>query len=206
MSGDRAGARPIPAGSTREVFRDLVVAARQELGQQPSPLATRYVVDLLDSRVRCEPPPPSTAADTLAESLLTASLEQGSARLAGLRALGDRALFDAGFFGESLDRRTVGIDYYQEIGRTAYARVSSGLADSHRQGPSGSALFYELARDFADFVELVSEVAERARGRGPVDLLRLYDRYRALGDDRDRARLLRHGLIPPSGTATDRPQ
>ena len=200
--------------STRDLFRALVGEAREELGQRPSPLATGYVVDLLDARVRCtgaaaDASGTETAPATLAEGLIEALLVEGSSRWSRLRALGDRALFDAGFFGESLRRRAVGIDYYSDIGRTAYLRLSAvrdpGAAArlGRRASPD---LFHELAQHFADFVELLAEVAARARGRKQVDLLRLYDRYRETGSSRDRDRLLRHGLILPGGSVQERPQ
>jgi hypothetical protein len=200
--------------STRDLFRALVGEARDELGQRPSPLATGYLVDLLDARVRSSGPAADssgarTMPATLAEGLVEALLVEGSSRWSRLRALGDRALFDAGFFGESLRRRAVGIDYYSDIGRTAYLRLSAAPdpgdpAQMGREAPPD--LFHELAQHFADFVELLAEVAERARGRKQVDLLRLYERYRETGSWRDRDRLLRHGLILPGGRSEGRPQ
>ncbi len=190
---------PLPRASTREVFHELVAEAGSELGRRPSPLAFGYLVDLLDSRVR-SPGPMATQErppETLAEALVAALLVEGTVRMARLRVLGDRALFDAGFFGESLRRKTVGLSYYADIGTTAYSRLSKG---------TGSELFRELACGFLGFVELLSEVGERARGSRSVDLLRLYDRYRETGHARERDRLIRHGLIPPGQAATERPQ
>jgi hypothetical protein len=191
--------RPISDASTRELFGELVIEASCELGSRPSPMASGYLVDLLDARVRSARvlEREGGAPETLAESLVAALLVDGTARIARLRALGDRALFDAGFFGDCLRRKTVGIDYYAEIGSTAYARLSKG---------TGSPLFRELASGFLEFVELLAEVGERARGSRSVDLLRLYDRYRASRSPRDRARLVRHGLILPDADAMERPQ
>jgi hypothetical protein len=161
--------------------------ARCDLRRDVSPLASSYLVDLLDARVRTQRPDSAgSQPDTLAESFVEALLADGAARLARLRALGDRALFDAGFFGDSLRRRSVGVAYYRDIGSTAYLRVSTG---------TGSPLFEELATGFSDFIELLAEVADRARGRRSLDLLRLYDRYRETGSERARARLARHGLL-----------
>lgn len=197
---------PLPTGSTRQVFDELVSEVGCELSPQPTPLARVYLVDLLEARVRSAPPPPEASPpDTLAESLVAALLVEGATRMARLRALGDRALFHAGFFGPSLSRRTVGVRYYADIGATAYSRLSSGLA-SRGPDPTGAELFYELASRFGDFIELLSEVGERARGSRDLDLLTLYDRYRATGSRRDRARLIRRGLIVPAREAAERPQ
>lgn len=187
MAGSRM--HDLPPASTRELFGELVTEASRELGQEPSPLASSYLVDLLDARVRVAvPPDPGGPAppQSLAEALVEALLAEGAEALVRLRALGDRALFHAGFFGPSLRRRTVGVSYYSDIGATAYERVSRG---------TGSVLFEELAFGFADFVEILSEVGERARGRRSLDLLRLYDRYRETRTERDRVRLMRHGLV-----------
>ena len=188
----RTGPSP-STDSAREVFGSLVDAASSELGHRPSPPASRYLVDLLEGRVRALSAGGQGRAgqpETLAESLVEALRCDGAERLARLRALGDRALFQAGFFGESLQRRVVGVSYYSEIGQTAYHRVSVG---------TGSEVFRELATGFPEFVELLAEVGGRARGSASVDLLRLYDRYRETGCERVRRRLARHGLIVPEG-------
>ncbi len=184
--------------TTRELFSEMVDEAQAELGHRPSPLASGYLVDLLDARVRAPRPASDPKAPaTLAEALVGALLVAGTARAARLRALGDRALFDAGFFGASLCRKTVGVEYYAQIGTTAYLRLSSGTR---------SDLFEELGVRFRDFVELLSEVGERARGSRSVDLLRLYDRYRESGSPRARSRLIRHGMILPAPGGRERPQ
>jgi hypothetical protein len=191
--------------STRELFSQLVTEAGAELGQHPSPQATGYVVDLLDTRVRAASlSPADRAADTLAESMVEALLEDGATRWVKLRQLGDRALFDAGFFAARVERTVVGAGYYADVGRTAYTRLSVGLES--RPDTVDSSVFGELARHFGDFVTLLAEVGERARGRRSVDLLRLYDRYRAHGKERDRLRLMRHGLIPSLDRSSDRVQ
>ena len=210
MTGRRATTL-MDGASTRDLFHELVSEARDELGQRPSPSATGYLVDLLEARVRNAAPedatPESPAAPaTLAESLVEALLADGSSRWTRLRALGDRALFDAGFFGESLRGRAIGIDYYADIGRTAYLRISAAFEPGAGSRVGGPNLFEELARHFVDFVELLNEVGQRARGDRCVDLLRLYDRYRESGSQRDRARLLRRGLILPRRGAAERVQ
>lgn len=202
--------KPIEQTEARSLFAELIAQARTELGQRPSEPATGYLVDLLLSRVRAPVPPAPTASESLAATLLGALHTEGSMGRHRLRELGDRTLFDAGFFGDSLRWRAVGVSYYRDIGCTAYARLSSSLSDgsakeSPEAGGSGS-LFRELATHFGSFVELLAEVGMRARGTRDVDLLSLYERYRATGSARDRARLLRHGLIPPAGRGGERIQ
>lgn len=216
MRMGRGGVSPRSQNSTRLVFTELVSEACNELGHQPSPRATGYVVDLLDSRVRSATASSSQPAqpETLAEAMVEAMVEEGASRWVRLRALGDRALFEAGFFAERVERTIVGVDYYADMGQAAYARLSSGLAPAapahSSRGPEGGPdapdVFWELARRFRDFVALLAQVGDRARGERSVDLLQLYDRYQARGAERDRVRLIRHGLVPAARGGNERPQ
>ena len=183
--------------STRNLFCEMVAEAESELGHCPSARASEYLVDLLDTRVRSRPTSARDAPETLAEALDAALGVEGRARAARLRALGDRTLFDAGFFRPCVLRKTVGVEYFSQIGTIAYLRLSSG---------TGSDLFEELGLRFADFVELLGEVGERARGSRSIDLLRLYQRYRETGSARDRSRLMRHGMILPAPGDRERSQ
>ncbi len=112
-----------------------------------------------------------------------------------LRGLGDRALFDAGIFGDRLRRGPMDVDYYGEIGRAAYADLSICLAEQVRE-QAWCQLFRELARDFRAFVELLAGVGDRTRSDDPTDLLEVYEHYLETGSPRDRARLGRGGIIP----------
>jgi len=167
------------------------------VGADPSPEAVLYLVDLLVGRVRAAEPGDPESTPTLGETLLKARLERGPVRAGMMRDLGDHSLFVAGFFGESLGRGAVGVSYYQDIGCAAYADLSRTLAARTKQ-PVWPRLFRELAERFGDFVELLAAVGTRSRTDGPMALLRLYDRYLRTGSGRDRAALLRHGLVPPS--------
>lgn len=183
----------IDCGSSRELFTELVGEAVAEVRADPSPLASAYLVDLLEQALRA---PHAEALEgerpsTLAESFLTAQRERGALRAARLRELGDRVLFVAGFFSASLQRGLVGQRYYREIGSAAYAGLSS-LSRS----ADGSALFGELAEEFPVFVEVLAEVGGRSRQEAD-DLLALYDRYARWGSALDRSMLMRRGITLP---------
>jgi len=197
--------RTVDPSSPRELFAELVEASLAEVGANPSPAAVIYLVDLLVGRMRAPEPTDPEATPTLGESLLLARLERGPARAGMLRDLGDRSLFVAGFFGESLHRGPVGVGYYRDIGCAAYADLSRTLA-ARTQQPVWPGLFRELAERFEEFVDLLSAVGSRARTDGPIALLRLYDRFVRTGSSRDRAELLRRGLVPPSPTGRCRLQ
>lgn len=189
----RSGASPVEGTSPREVFAELVTGAVRATRPPPTELAVQYLVELLSGRLRA-----SRAGEepALGEELLRARLESGNVRTRRLHALGDRALFVSGFFGDSLRRSLVDLGYYREIGRAAYADVASDLS-LRETAHAWQRLFQELADRFRDFVDVLAEVGERARPGGSVELLRLYERYLETGSARDRRRLLALGLMPP---------
>jgi len=203
---DSAGATLIERTASRGVFAELVASALGETQVQPSPMAIAYLIELLDSRVRVTAPVADADADadaeqaTLAEGLLLARLQRGSNRLRRLRNLGDRALFVAGFFGDSLSRSVVDIDYYGDVGRAAYANLADSLAQQLRENV-WPGLYSELAERFNEFVDVLAEVGDRTRFGRSEDLLRLYERYLRTGSPRDRSRLLRRGQVPPDRRA-----
>ena len=187
--------RPSPlidGRSPREIFAGWVGEALADTRPPPTDLAASYLVDLLLEQMRAPVPAGRARAGepTLAEAWLTARLAEGALRLERLRAVGDRALFVAGFFGESLTRKVVGIDYYRDIGQAAYGDLSSWLA---RHGARG--VYAELAERFADCLEVLAGVSERARSDGVSDVLHLYERWLATGSERVRARLARLGCV-----------
>ncbi len=185
----------IERGIPRAVFAELVSVALGRAPIQPTPMATAYIIELLDERIR-----QSDAAEgqeTLAEALLAAQLDSGANRIRRMRRLGDRALFVSGFFGDSLARRVVDIDYYRQIGSCAYGDLAVGL---RRGGGGGSwtGLYAELAHHFGEFADVLAEVGDRSRANQPENLLRLFDRYLCTGGARDRERLIRCGQLLPN--------
>lgn len=114
-----------------------------------------------------------------------------------MRCLGDLALFRCGFFPDQLDRAGVDERYAAALGGRAYGTVA------HRR-PMGAAVFGELARRFLDWARVLDEVRERTREgahESPLELARLYSRYRQSGSPRLARRLSRHGFPVSAGEA-----
>ena len=206
MAGRLPGAL-IDHGTPRALFSELLAGALERTRVEPSPLAASYLVGLLAERVREAPAAPSdpAAPETLAEGLLQARLAAGAARIGCLRRLGDRALFVAGFLGDSLERRPTGLAYYRDAGRLAYAELSSELRRArpdHGGHPTAPVpeLFEELADRFPEFTEVLTEVGDRSRMAAAGGLEALYARFLRSGSERDRRRLVRRGQAVPSGT------
>ncbi|PWK87752.1 hypothetical protein [Fulvimonas soli] len=70
----------------------------------------------------------------------------GSARADALRDVGDRCLLVAGLFPGLAERRRVTVDYFIDIGRSAY----HGVAGATRQ--AYAALYEQLARSYRELV------------------------------------------------------
>jgi hypothetical protein len=70
----------------------------------------------------------------------------GHARAEGLREVGDRCLVVAGLFPELAERRRVSVDYFMDIGRSAY----EGVAEASRQ--AYAALYRQLSQSYHELV------------------------------------------------------
>jgi hypothetical protein len=196
---DSHGSR-IEAGSPRELFARWVAEACARTRPAPSDLAAAYLVDLLAGRLRAPAGPTRETEATLAEAWLIARGAEGARRVERLRAVGDHALFVAGFFGESLTRKVVGIAYYRDIGQAAYDDLSSWLTRGSWDGTWGG-LYRELAERFTACLEVLASVGERARSDRASDLLHLHERWLATGSETVRRRLLARGcLVGPAST------
>jgi hypothetical protein len=108
-----------------------------------------------------------------------------------LRQIADQALFVAGFFGDSLQRRAVDLDYYVTVGGLAYARLAGNEHDAFAD------VFGELAEKFVPVVDVLSDISDRASGSNR-DLLRVYERWLRTGSRRDQALLVETGLSAPA--------
>lgn len=192
--------------NVKDFFRGLVDSAVAENGLEATDDTVHYVVNLLTSFARSDHFFEWTTAGraiqplalTYAEALDAGSLEE---RHHALRRLGDVALFIAGMFSQSLNRKSVDVDYYISMGGNAYG----SLSDSSRNVLRWQALsdvFRELAQSFAAFVEVLAEVREEARLGSDTDILRLYEVWVRTGS-RHAARQLRKVGIDPVPVGND---
>jgi hypothetical protein len=181
--------------SAVEYFKELVGAAiaRQNIGA--GELTTFYVVRLLAKFLK-QPVDDSPLALQLARALQTAGAEQR----ASLRQIGDVSLFVSGFFSDSLRRKLVDVDYYVNIGGSAYGALSRQADDTF------SPVFAELADKFVAFVDVLSEVSERSSCGSNTDLLRLYERWLRTGSPRSGQLLVERGVLPNSSLRNSRIQ
>jgi len=183
--------------SAHEWFREMVADALSHRRLAVQEVTEFYLVNLLAGflereRLFVKEPDGTVRAEPLALILLRALQGDRRTRAAGLRRLGDTALFVSGFFGDSLARTNVDVDYYIAMGERAYG----SLAETERGHDD---LFGELASRFVDFVYLFAEIAELSELRSNRGLLRLYERFLATRDARVAERLRERGVALFSG-------
>ena len=183
--------------SAVEYFKKLVDGALAHQRIAAGELTSFYVVNLLTGFLqRPAEEDDAPLAFRLAEALDAAGMRQR----ANLKQIGDLSLFISGFFADSLNRKLVDVDYYVSIGGTAYTALSRYETDAF------SPVFAELADNFVRFVDVLSEVSERASLGSNGDLLRLYERWLRTGSRRSGQLLAERGVVPTAAARTSRVQ
>ena len=180
-----------------DYFRELVTEAIKNNKVKLKPEAEFYLVNLMsqfisvnqlyscdqDGNLKSEP-----LALMIKEALET---EQERARQAMLRRVGDVSLYTAGFFQDSFTRKMVDVDYYIEMGESAY----QGVAEQSQEEVMKQ-LYGELAQKFAQCVELLAEISAKTTQKTEADLLRLYELWMRTGSDRAEKALKEAGIVP----------
>src|SRR6185503_10159033 len=186
--------------SASEYFKELVEGALAHQRIAAGELTSFYVVNLLTGFLQRPAEEDETPlAFRLAEALDAAGVRQR----ANLRQIGDESLFISGFFADSLTRKLVDVDYYVSIGGTAYTALSRYETNTF------SPVFAELAENFVRFVDVLSEVSERASlcsTSSNADLLRLYERWLKTGSRRSGQLLAERGVVPSLSAKNNRVQ
>lgn len=186
--------------SAIEYFKDLVDGALVHQGLATQELTAYYVVQLLTSFLQ-RPADDLEDGDAPLAIRLAHALETGGVRQrASLRQIGDESLFVSGFFGESLNRKLVDVDYYVSIGGHAYNTLS------RCEDATFSPVFAELAEKFVSFVDVLSEVSERTSCASNADLLRLYEKWLKTGSRRSGQLLVERGVVPNASVTSMRIQ
>lgn len=182
--------------STGDFFNEAVENAFVERRFQTFPSARSYLVKLLEYYV-----PAGNLFDevdeqgrrtrsTLAETFLKAMNAEPHLRADMLKKMADRALYITGFFSDSLQRKVVDVDYYAEMGVSAYGV----LADNSREDMAAK-VYREYAAKFVAFSEILATISAQARIQDEANIMRLYETYAKTGSDFARERLLERGLI-----------
>ena len=180
----------------QEYFRDLLSEAlsRQQVAVQPD--TEFYLVNLLSqflSSDRLFTHHDGETRDTEPLALLLAkSLDSPrETQIRTLRELGDVSLYMSGFFTDSLSRLPVDLNYYVQMGGSAYAKVAELC-----RGATLAQLYAELSEKFRACVEVLSEVAEVTAVASNAGVVRLYEKWVQTGSVRLAKRLGEQGVMP----------
>jgi hypothetical protein len=186
---------PIVCGkSAHEYFRELVTETLSYRRIRVQEATEFYLVNLLARFLEREElfvaqPDGTVQVEPLALTLLRALSARRERRLQDLRKVGDTSLFVSGFFGDSLARSAVDVDYYIAMGERAYEALRGA-----RDVAGGGELYGELAERFPEFVDLFAEIAEISDLGSNRGLVRLYQRFLATGSARVAQRLRDRGV------------
>ncbi|MDD9934609.1 MAG: hypothetical protein OXT09_13450 [Myxococcales bacterium] len=179
----------------REFFDDHVSRAMQVLGVQAADDTKHYLIELLSDfsvsdRIQALERP-------LVEQLQAAQEAAGQERLSRLRDLGDVALFVAGFFPDSFERRGLTRSYVVAMGGRAYLVVGEA---AHARGLGGRGrVFVELSARFPQLARVLDEVREGTSLCTEGEIVALYERWRRTGSPELARRLHRRGVAPHPG-------
>lgn len=181
----------------QEFFKERVseVMARGKISA--SETAEFYLVDLLERYMMTTALFDKTNnenhldRDPLAIQLLKAQ-EAGVAgveKIKILKKLGDTSLYVSGFFGDSLNKKVIDLDYYREMGSIAYRTLSMSIKD-----PQFHDLYEELHHKFNGFVAVLTEVSHELLPQTDQNLLALYETYVKTGSEAAKKFLADKGL------------
>lgn len=192
--------RVVPVANLLDYFRTSVEGVIAEQGVDVKPDATYYVVNLLTlfsrSEELYEDDGESFGLKPLALMLADASdAPSPEHRSCTLQRIGDVALFISGFFADSLAAQAVDLDYYIQMGGSAYGSLSEEVRGTFR-GRAFADTYGELAAKFQTLVDVLNEVRDRERQDSDTDLLRTYQVWRKTGSKRAENLLRQHGVVP----------
>lgn len=189
----------------QEFFRELVLDALARLKLKVQPETEFYLVNLLNEFMSTERLFPRDASGNVREEplvfMIKEALEQNEPHHQRLlfRQVGDVSLYMAGFFQESLSRKLVDVDYYIEVGETAYQQVASRVDETTQR-----VVYCELAEKFPKCVDVLAEISDRTAQKRESDVLAAYERWERTGSERAAKLLKEAGILAPTAASKTR--
>ena len=183
--------------SPNEYFHSVVHEACEHRKFKTFALAKGYLADLLQFYVPAAnlydevDSSGKRTRETLAETFLKAQNAEPAVRNELMKKLADRSLYIAGFFGDSLQRKLIDVDYYIDMGGMAYGALASSVRED-----TTSKLYADYAHRFFDYVEVLSHISSKSALQNEENLMRLFEIYAKTGSEVARDKLMERGLIP----------
>ena len=181
-----------------EFFRERVQQALTTHNIAASPHLEFYVVNLLGDFKKSEALFVNQGAKIMEQPLallLAKAVDgDGATKIRCLKKIGDIALYTAGFFSECVQKK-LSLDYYVQMGGGAYSNLS-GILTTQK---TFAELYQELSQLFPDLVKVLADIAIASDQKTPQDLIRLYERWLATGNDTLRKTLEQAGINTRQG-------
>lgn len=176
-------------------FEEIVWDALGQRNMRSSDIVTTYLAKMLEHYMltdnfylACEETG-KRKVETLAEMWFQAEQTEPPKKWDLLKRLGDISLSVSGLFGDSLKRKVVDVDYYANVGGTAYLSLANSGSDGL------SEVYDEFGRRFLEYVDVLTVISEKSSMQVGGDLLRLYDRFVVTGSKKAEEDLLKKGLL-----------
>jgi hypothetical protein len=176
-------------------FHELVTQALETQKLATRPETEFYLVNLLNQFMTADRLSEEPLALMVKEALEASGTEQARTMF---RQVGDTSLYVAGYFQDSLNRKLVDVDYYIEMGGTAYQQVAARAEEDILKE-----LYLELADKFAAFVNVLNEISALTTQKTEQDLLRLYEVWVRTRSERAAKALQEAGIIPNENIKKD---
>ena len=179
--------------STKHFFNDLVKTGLSESNINVSNAVRHYLGNLLEFYIFSDhlfskiSHSGKKQMHTIAELYLTRNTSK-IGKQKQLKKIGDTSLYISGFFRESLRRKMISVDYYIQMGQSAYESLSD-FQDKE--------LFTELAEHFADLVFVFFCIYKKSTGNQHNYLLSLIDQYMDTQSHKVAKQLSNHGICIP---------
>jgi hypothetical protein len=181
----------------QDYFRELVTEALSKQQIKTKPETEFYLVNLLNQFMKTESLYGQAEDGSFREQPLAFMIKeaieepQAEQQAVKFRHIGDVSLYTAGFFQDSLNRKLVDVDYYIDVGHTAYKKVAYRAEEAILR-----VIYEELASKFSAFVDVLAAVSDKTTPRTEKDLLRMYELWVRTGSDRAAKALQDAGIIP----------
>lgn len=180
----------------QEYLRDRVKKTVTGHSLQLSEITEFYIVNLLMNFERSEKlftlKDEQLSIEPLAMMLAHAINGDSAIQVRELKRLGDTALYFSGMFAEHIKKGPVGINYYVDMGSSAYSSLASQMVGEKLF----KELYLELAEKFPDLTSVLAELAIADAAVSNTHLLSLYERWLATGNEDIRKKLVLEGIIP----------
>ena len=183
--------------SPRDYFIEVVDEGLSKRNLKTYPAASLYLVSLLehylDAKNLFESEVDETGhrkPSTLAEMYLQANNAEPAERRELLKKLGDKSLYISGFFGDSLKKKLVDIDYYADMGGAAYGSLSKSVKED-----TVAKVYQTFSERFIEFVDVLTYISEKSFVQSDQSILRLYDRYLRTGSEVAKEKLIEMGVV-----------